>query len=99
MLVEKTADPSALAFGRDDKEEGSAFRYVLDAGREVSTRRSPGFSVELGGFGKLHAPFFTKGAHRSVVYSIFTSGAYRATPPDAAFPQEKTHLAALSCSE
>jgi hypothetical protein len=28
--------------------------------------------------------------------SIFTSDAYRATAPDAAFPQEKPHFAALS---
>ncbi len=32
-------------------------------------------------------------------YSVFTSGAYRATAPNAAFPQEKPHFAALSCSE
>jgi hypothetical protein len=32
-------------------------------------------------------------------YGIFTSGAYGATAPDAAFPQEKTHFAVLSCSE
>jgi hypothetical protein len=29
-------------------------------------------------------------------YSVFTSGAYRATAPNAAFPQEKPHFAALS---
>ena len=32
-------------------------------------------------------------------YSVFTSGAYRAIAPNAAFPQEKPHFAALSCSE
>ena len=35
----------------------------------------------------------------SAAYSIFTSGVYRATAPNAAFPQEKPHFAALSCSE
>jgi hypothetical protein len=32
-------------------------------------------------------------------YSVFTSGPYKATAPNAAFPQEKPHFAALSCSE
>ncbi len=32
-------------------------------------------------------------------YSVFTSGAYRMTAPNAAFPQEKPHFATLSCSE
>jgi hypothetical protein len=32
-------------------------------------------------------------------WSIFTSGAYRATAPDVAFPQEKPHFAALACAE
>jgi hypothetical protein len=32
-------------------------------------------------------------------YSIFTSGVYRATSPGAAFPQEKSHFAALACAE
>ena len=49
---------------------------------------------------------------RRTRYSVFTSGAYsataptafsllvlRATAPNAAFPQEKPHFAALSCSE
>jgi hypothetical protein len=36
---------------------------------------------------------------RQADYSIFTSGAYRATAPDAAFPQEKPHFATPSCSE
>jgi hypothetical protein len=31
-------------------------------------------------------------------YSIFTSGADRATAPNAAFPQEKPNFAAPSCS-
>ncbi len=31
-------------------------------------------------------------------YGIFTSVAYRATAPNAAFPQEKPHFADLSCS-
>jgi hypothetical protein len=34
-----------------------------------------------------------------VHYSIFTSGAYRATAPDVAFPQEKPHSAELDCAE
>ena len=29
----------------------------------------------------------------------FTSGVYRATTPDVAFPQEKPHFAALECAE
>jgi hypothetical protein len=29
----------------------------------------------------------------------FTSGVYRATALDAAFPQEKTHFATLACAE
>jgi hypothetical protein len=33
------------------------------------------------------------------VYSIFTSGAYGATAPDVAFPQEKPHFAELDCAE
>jgi hypothetical protein len=32
-------------------------------------------------------------------YSIFTSGVYRATVPDVAFPQEKPHIAELDCAE
>ncbi len=32
-------------------------------------------------------------------HSIFTSGAYRVTAPDVAFPQEKPHFAALACAE
>jgi hypothetical protein len=32
-------------------------------------------------------------------YSIFTSGVYKATAPDAAFPQEKTHFAETTCAE
>ncbi len=36
---------------------------------------------------------------RRDIYSIFTSGVYRATSLDAAFPQEKTHLAAFPCAE
>jgi hypothetical protein len=29
----------------------------------------------------------------------FSSGAYRATAPDVAFPQEKPHFVALACAE
>jgi len=32
-------------------------------------------------------------------YGIFTSGVYRATVLDAAFPQEKTHFATFACAE
>jgi hypothetical protein len=32
-------------------------------------------------------------------YSIFTSGAYKATTPGVAFPQEKLHFAELECAE
>jgi hypothetical protein len=32
-------------------------------------------------------------------YSIFTSGVYRATAPDVAFPQEKPHFAELDCAD
>ena len=32
-------------------------------------------------------------------YSIFTSGVYRATAPNVAFPQEKPHIAELDCAE
>ena len=35
---------------------------------------------------------FNKSGRLRKYYSIFTSGAYRATAPDAALPQEKTHL-------
>jgi hypothetical protein len=34
-----------------------------------------------------------------IAYSIFTSGVYGATALDAAFPQEKTHFAALACAK
>jgi hypothetical protein len=30
---------------------------------------------------------------REPLYSIFTSGVYKAAAPDAPFPQEKTHFA------
>jgi len=32
-------------------------------------------------------------------YSIFTSGVYKATVSDAAFPQEKPHFAEPDCAE
>jgi hypothetical protein len=32
-------------------------------------------------------------------YSIFTSGVYKATAPDVAFPQEKPHFAETDCAE
>jgi hypothetical protein len=35
----------------------------------------------------------------TVHYSIFTSGVYKATAPDAAFPQEKTLFAETTCAE
>ena len=42
----------------------------------------------------------SKGRTRTIGdYSIFTSGVYRATTPDVAFPQEKPHFAALDCAE
>jgi len=34
-----------------------------------------------------------------VDYSIFTSGVYKATAPDVAFPQEKPHFAEPGCAE
>jgi hypothetical protein len=50
--------------------------------------------------------FFVRMAMRSCqgfvkggAYSIFTSGVYKATAPDAAFPQEKTHFAETGCAE
>jgi hypothetical protein len=39
------------------------------------------------------------GQQDAVGYSIFTSGVYRATTPDVAFPQEKPHFAELDCAE
>jgi hypothetical protein len=45
--------------------------------------------------------FLRNGAPLSVAaaYSIFTSGVYRATAPDVAFPQEKPHFAEPDCAE
>jgi hypothetical protein len=47
--------------------------------------------------GKFHGERWANGSCAS--YSVFTSGAYRATAPNAAFHQEKPHFAALSCAE
>jgi hypothetical protein len=38
-------------------------------------------------------------AYGHIHYSIFTSGVYKATAPDVAFPQEKPHFAETDCAE
>jgi hypothetical protein len=110
--VRGTADPSAaLRFGRDDKGEGGASTRDglvdekagggLVAGRveqQVPPLRSPGFPVELEGFGALHAPFFAEGHIRGLFTSAWQEIRVRSGRDDTSVSARNKHANAESRS-
>jgi hypothetical protein len=78
-LSMRTSDPNALSReedfaggdGRSGWSEGIAIgaSYTPPEGKpQVAALRYPGFPVEVGGVVELHAPFFTEGRTRGLVW-------------------------------
>jgi hypothetical protein len=70
---------------------------ALENDTHMMTNRAALRAIPLA-VGSVRSQFFSR-REIAGIYSIFTSGVYKATALDAAFPQEKPHFPEPDCAE